>query len=73
MSAQTVLLRGGPLDGQWAEVEWGTTLICEGDGVPEGMIARYRPTRDRRSGIYRFREWDRVVARIPIPSEGPAA
>jgi len=72
MSKQTVLLKGGPFDDTWAEVHWGQALICEGPPVPEGMVARYRPTRDRRSGIYRFREYDRIVLRVPAP-EAPSA
>lgn len=60
---ESVLLKGGPFDDTWASVEWGTTLICEGKPVPDGMVARYRPTRER--GVYRFREFDRVVLRIP--------
>lgn len=69
---QTVLLQGGPMHDRWAEVYWGQSLLVEGDPVPEGIVARYRPTRSRRSGIYRFREYDRIVLRIPGPADRSA-
>lgn len=72
--SESVLLKGGPFDDTWVTVQWGTTLICEGDDVPEGMVARYRPTRER--GVYRFRDYDRIVARLQhpagVPQERPA-
>lgn len=60
---QTVLLKGGPLHDTWATVNWGESLLVEGHPVPDGMVARYRPTRNRRDGIYRFREYDRIALR----------
>jgi hypothetical protein len=59
-----VTLRDGPCDGVEVEVSWGNPLAVEGDPVPEGMIARYRPTRER--GVYRFREYDRIVGRLNL-------
>jgi hypothetical protein len=70
---ESVLLRGGPFDGASATVEWGSTLICEGDPVPDGMVARYRPTRERGVYLYRFREYDRIVFRalrgVPVATD----
>lgn len=61
-----IRLVGGPFDGQVVEMENPRgPLVIEGDGVPEGMVARYRPTRER--GVLRFREYDVVVARLPLP------
>lgn len=34
----------------------------------EGMVARYRYNRQRRG--YVFKEWDRVVATVPLPVRG---
>lgn len=63
-----VTLEGGPFDGQEVEVScWGASLVLEGGDVPEGMVARYRPTRIKTPPTYRFREYDRVVARLPEP------
>lgn len=59
-----VTLRDGPFDGAEVEVHWGTPLALEGDPVPEGMIARYRRTNEK--GVYQFREYDRLVARLNL-------
>lgn len=61
-----VILRGGPVDG--AEIETGDRSVLvtgEEHGMP-GMVARYRRTRTREGDrvVFRFREWDRVIARI---------
>lgn len=67
-----VLLEGGPFDGAKIDVAWGTPLIVEGAPLPDGMVARYRKT--LRRGVYRFRDYDRVVARLPeIGSDEGAA
>ena len=64
-----VTLEGGPFNGAEVEVNWGETLACQGQPLPEGTIARYRPSRRRSDGVYRFREYDRVIASIPWPPE----
>lgn len=69
-----VLLEGGPFDGTHAWVAWGTPLLCEGtrgEPIPDGMVARYRPS--RRRGVYRFRELERIVARVPVASPSSLA
>lgn len=59
-------LIGGPFDGQTIEQDRRpSSLILTGDGVPEGMVARYRPT--RAPGALRFREYDRIVGTLPMP------
>jgi hypothetical protein len=59
-----VVLKDGPFDGvEIASVEWGVTLSLDGPPVPDGMVARYRPTRER--GVYRFRGYARVLLRVP--------
>lgn len=66
-----VLLRGGPLDGEVVDVpDARTPLLVEGDGVPEGMVARYRPSRER--GVLTFREYDRVAGRVTMKGDGDA-
>lgn len=63
-----VSLRGGPFHGQTLEVEtFREPLILSGGDVPEGKVARYRPTREK--GVYRFREYDRIVGTLPMPGE----
>lgn len=64
---QEVVLRGGPLDGERVEVSLGSSLLIEGGDVPAGMVARYRPTRER--GVYRFREYDRIAHSAPLERE----
>lgn len=71
VQALTVLLKGGPFNGTTVKVnDLRTPLLCSGDPVPEGMVARYRPTRER--GVFRFREYDRVVGTLPLPGKAPA-
>lgn len=60
-----VTLEGGPFTGSSAEVLWPHTLTLEGPGVPEGRVARYRPS--LRSGVYTFRGFATVLARLPEP------
>lgn len=61
----TVTLKGGPFDGAEVKVIGTEPLILTGGDVPEGMVARYRPTREK--GVYSFREYDRIVATLPAP------
>lgn len=64
--ADRVRLEGGPYAGAVIVVpDAREPLLVEGDAVPEGMVARYRPTRE--PDVLRFRDYDRVVARIPRP------
>jgi hypothetical protein len=66
MSPQiTVELIDGPFDGSTVQVAKGSALLCEGPPLPDGTVARYRPTRE--PGKYRFRGLDQVAVRIPIP------
>lgn len=61
-----VTLKGGPFDGTEMESADGRTpLVIEGDEVPDGMVARYRPTRE--PGVYRFKGYDKIVAKLPLP------
>jgi hypothetical protein len=61
-------LIGGPFDGQTVPVSHPRdVLVIEGDPVPEGMVARYRPTRGL--SAHRFREYDRIVGRLPLPGD----
>lgn len=64
-----VLLEGGPADGIEVEASGWSPLIIEGHGVPDGMVARYRRKRQRDAQgriVFSFREWDRVVLRVPV-------
>lgn len=64
--AITVTLIGGDFDGKEVEnVHWGQTLVIKGDPLPEGILARYRPT--RKKPTYRFKELDRVIGTISLP------
>jgi hypothetical protein len=64
----TTTLTGGPFDGRTIPIkDYRDSLILEGDPVPEGMVARYRPTRKR--GTHRFRGYELIVARIPVGSD----
>jgi hypothetical protein len=64
----TVRLIDGPFAGQAIEIrDPRSGLIIEGADVPEGMVARYRPTRKRRE--MRFKGYDRVACRIPVPGQ----
>ena len=77
--AEKVTLRGGPCDGMsvtatvckpWIQ---SPSLLMEDTATP-GMVARYRPSREK--GVYTFREYDRVIARVPVPpstTKGKAA
>jgi hypothetical protein len=61
----------GPYAGVKMQIKGGGSVLMEGDlpngeKTPEGMFARYRPTRDKSK--WRFREWDKSVIRIPRPS-----
>jgi hypothetical protein len=60
-----IRLVGGPFDGQTVPPYAcpSSSLLLEGEPVPEGQVARYRRTRDR--DVYRFSEFDRVVLRVP--------
>jgi hypothetical protein len=61
-----VTLKDGPFDGQEIESSDGRTpLIIEGGDVPEGMVARYRPTRE--PGVFAFKGYDKIVAKLPSP------
>lgn len=62
-----VTLRGGPYDGQQVPEPSGrwTPLLLEGDEIPEGMVARYKATRDSR--VWRFDGYDKIVAKLPAP------
>jgi hypothetical protein len=68
---ETVTLKGGPFDGAEVDVTWGTPLLCQGEPVPEGMVARYCKSRER--GVYAFREYDRVVMTLPLPGSKDSA
>lgn len=63
MAERVVRLEGGPADGKVIENYRGGPVLVHSDDEA-GMVARYRPTRDR--GVLRFKEWDRVVGSIPI-------
>lgn len=67
MTGATVQLIGGPYDGQSVHKPSSRSLLIDGDGVPEGMVARYRQTRDPL--VYRFSHLDRIVTRIQMPGE----
>jgi hypothetical protein len=61
-----VTLKGGPFHDAKVDVsDARSPLICTGDPVPDGMVARYRPTRVR--GVLRFSEYDRIVGSVPLP------
>lgn len=64
-----VRLEGGPAAGIEVDVSRGAVLNVEGEGVPDGLVARYTPTRDR--GVYRFRGYSKVIARLPMPGAAP--
>lgn len=70
MRAERVLLEGGPCDGMRITATvckpWNQSvpLLMEDAEQPD-IVARYRPS--RRKGVYTFREYDRVVARLPLP------
>lgn len=66
MSARQVVLSGGPFDAALVDVE-SKVVNCEGEGVPEGSVARYSATRD--PGVYRFRGFSKVIARIKVPGQ----
>lgn len=67
MSARTsVLLRGGPFDGQSVEAIRGISLVFD---LGDDRVARYRPSREK--GVYTFRGFDTIVARIPHPTPAP--
>ena len=59
-----VTLKGGPFDGVTIGLGKGAgPLAVEGEGVPEGETAQYRPTRDK--SVYKFDRFSTIVARIP--------
>lgn len=58
-----VTLHGGDFDGREVWVTGRGPLLIEGDPLPDGIVARYRPSRER--GVYRFRELDRIALRVP--------
>jgi hypothetical protein len=61
--SKTVLLSGGPFDGQRVPRPSDRSLLVE---MPDSeMVARYRQSRDR--DVFRFREYDRVVVRVAMP------
>lgn len=60
---RTMRLVGGPADGQTITNYRGGSVLVHSD-EEAGKVARYRPTRD--PDVLRFREWDRVVASIPM-------
>lgn len=65
--ADVVVLRGGPFDGAEIDRDWaaGVPLLCQGEPLPEGMVARYRKSREK--GVYTFRGYDRVIGMLPLP------
>lgn len=67
-----VTLKGGPFGGVEMPAPAGrwTPIVCEGTNVPEGMVARYKPTRD--TGVWRFDGYDKVIAKLPLPSGASA-
>lgn len=60
-----IRLVGGPFDGEVLPegVATGSGILCV---LPEDedRVARYRPTRE--PGVYRFHEYDTIVARLPF-------
>lgn len=62
--SEQVFCVGGPFSG--AHVPRSTdSILLTGDGVPEGMVARYRFR--KKIGQYSFDGYDKVVATIPRP------
>lgn len=65
-ATRQIRLVGGPFDGSTFDIAGrerpGSLLF---DLAEPGAVARYRPTRD--PGVYRFREFDTIVARLPLP------
>lgn len=57
-----VTLRGGDFDGREVWVAGRGPLLLQGGPLPDGIVARYRPSRER--GVYRFRELDRIVGTV---------
>lgn len=64
-----ILLSGGPEDGRRVLRPEGRSLLVELSWTD--MVARYRQSRDR--NVFRFKEYDRVVGRLPALEEGPDA
>jgi hypothetical protein len=63
--SDTVRLEGGPFDGETVQVKSARSpLLVEIPNNPD-FVARYRPT--RQPGVLRFRDYDRVVARLDPP------
>lgn len=70
-----VRLIGGFAHGLTVEVKDSRSpILLEGDGVPEGCAARYRPAdaRRRENHTYRFDGLTEILARIPAPGKAPA-
>jgi len=59
---RSILLVGGPFDGRRVIALGKSTLAIEGDPLPDGQVARYRPSRtpDR----YTYRGLATVLARV---------
>ncbi len=46
VNPRTVRLQGGPFDGQPRTALCRDTIHANGDPLPDGQVARYRPTAD---------------------------
>lgn len=57
-----VFLDGGPFDGMEVPRPSGRSLLIEVDGLHGQQVARYRQSRNRY--VFRFREYDTVIARV---------
>lgn len=59
-----VTLKGGPFDGVTVGLGKGAgPLAVEGEGMPDGETAQYRPT--RKKGVYKFDRVAAIAALIP--------
>jgi len=62
MKPRTVLLQGGPFDGRLMLTLGRDSIYAEGDPIPEGRVAQYRPTLDPE--VYRFARIATVTERL---------
>ena len=63
-----VILRDGPADGAMLATNTNAVLVDGREHGRPGEVARYRQTKAKEGDmtVYRFKEWDRVVARLPM-------
>jgi len=62
MNPRTVQLQDGPFDGRLMLTIGRETIYAQGDPLPEGQVAQYRPTLD--PYVYRFARIATVTERL---------